>query len=304
MPSNLIKELSFEFDRPLTNDFYVKSVNDKELTIEGGNQRILMNKVKDVDSNNFDKQDIVGSWSYYDDNYSVTLNLYSDNTMSAVCNYKQMDQQDSITIMWILKSKIKGKWKVNDNTISFSYKKRDVSGDVLKLEISGKTFNEDEYNRLLLNKKEYVNNNAESVVSQMNIFNKDWIFSKRDEGTLYIGNTCFINEKYIVKCVCGEVIEEGNPYLYRNGYRGKYYVLEWCNWNCRQTVEEFEKEFEVVKNMPKHIVLLPYSVNSNGEQKFGDIIELYCPSETLGMQLQDTYAKGIINEYNIWEMNQ
>ena len=48
-------------------------------------------------------------------------------------------------------------------------------------------------------------------------------------------------------------------------------VLEWCEWDCTQSIEAFSGEFEKIRNSKKNIVLLPVE-NNNGNDVFNDII--------------------------------
>ncbi len=81
-------------------------------------------------------------------------------------------------------------------------------------------------------------------------------------------------------------IEDETGYLAKNGYTGHFVVLEWCDWNCRQSLDEYEQEFKKQKENAKHLVLLPVEFVDD-KDVFKDVIELDCPNSQLGLRLVD-----------------
>lgn len=95
-------------------------------------------------------------------------------------------------------------------------------------------------------------------------------------------------------------------YFAEQGYSGVFVVLEWCEWDCTQSIEAFSGEFEKRKNSKKNIVLLPIE-NHEGGDIFKDIIRVKCPNGKLGLHIQETmitesyYKNNILNRYKEWE---
>ena len=102
-------------------------------------------------------------------------------------------------------------------------------------------------------------------------------------------------------------IEGDKGYLVEQGYTGLYVVLEWCDWDCTQTIDDYSKEFEKQKDFNKHIVLLPVGTDENGNDQFKDIISIDCPSTRLGLRISDSeiselyYQNQIYKRYIDWK---
>lgn len=95
-------------------------------------------------------------------------------------------------------------------------------------------------------------------------------------------------------------------YFTEQGYSGLFVVLEWCEWDCSQSIEVFSKEFEKRKNSKKNILLLPVE-SVDGYDVFKDIIKIKCPKGKLGLHIQEItvsqsyYQDNILNRYNEWK---
>lgn len=122
-------------------------------------------------------------------------------------------------------------------------------------------------------------------------------------------------EKQRTSIVLG-IIEDKEGWLAKQGYSGSYIVLEWCDWDCTQTIGDFTVEFEKKRKYPKSITLLPVeNIEAIGLSKdktdkkavFKDIIHLECPEDLLGMRLMDfwtnmsDYQEQILEPYNNWK---
>ena len=101
-------------------------------------------------------------------------------------------------------------------------------------------------------------------------------------------------------------VEIPTGYLARRGYSGQFVILEWCDWNCTMTLDEFEIEFNRQKDNPKHLVLISLDT-SGGRDEFGNIIEIDTPSEPLGFRIFDStinqnyHYRTVIVPYTMWK---
>ena len=101
-------------------------------------------------------------------------------------------------------------------------------------------------------------------------------------------------------------IEGETGYLVEKGYKGLFVILEWCDWNCTMSIDDYSTEFEKQRNNEKHVVLLPVGTDDEGNDSFEDIIELECPSTPLGLRIQDReitqayYQKNVVQRYCNW----
>lgn len=103
-------------------------------------------------------------------------------------------------------------------------------------------------------------------------------------------------------------VEGDEGYMVEKGYTGLYVILEWCDWNCKQTVDDFAAEFEKQRENEKHIVLLPVE-SVEGKDVFKDIIELNSITTKLGLRIMDQsvgynyYKKNVLSKYKNFKMN-
>lgn len=101
-------------------------------------------------------------------------------------------------------------------------------------------------------------------------------------------------------------VEGDEGYFIEQGYSGEFIVLEWCEWDCTQSLEAFSEEFEKRRDTKKNIVLLPVE-NNNGNDVFKDIIRVECPEGKLGLRIMDEalpgsyYQENILNRYCEWK---
>lgn len=103
-------------------------------------------------------------------------------------------------------------------------------------------------------------------------------------------------------------VEGDEGYMVEKGYTGLYVILEWCDWNCKQTVDDFAAEFEKQRENEKHIVLLPVE-SVEGKDVFKDIIEFNSITTKLGLRIMDQsvgynyYKKNVLSRYKNFKMN-
>ena len=101
-------------------------------------------------------------------------------------------------------------------------------------------------------------------------------------------------------------VEGDEGYFIEQGYSGMFVVLEYCEWDCTQSIEALSEEYEKRKDTKKNIVLLPVEDN-NGVDVFKDIIRVECPEGKLGLRVKDKtlsgsyYQENILNRYQEWK---
>lgn len=93
-------------------------------------------------------------------------------------------------------------------------------------------------------------------------------------------------------------IEDPDGMLMKDGYKGEYIVLKWCDWNYTMTLDEFTKEFEKKKDKEKDIVLLPVELWGKPNRYGKKILVLHYPPGMLGIRLMDFHVsyKEYVNE--------
>lgn len=103
-------------------------------------------------------------------------------------------------------------------------------------------------------------------------------------------------------------VEGDEGYMVEKGYTGLYVILEWCDWNCKQTIDDFAAEFEKQRENEKHIVLLPVE-SVDGKDVFKNIIELNSITTKLGLRIMDQsvgynyYKKNVLSRYKQFKAN-
>lgn len=102
-------------------------------------------------------------------------------------------------------------------------------------------------------------------------------------------------------------VEGETGYLVEQGVTGLFVVLEWCDWNCTKSLDEYSREFEKQRDNNKRIVMLPIGTDEEGNDVFKKIIEYDCPSTPLGLRIQDSeisipyYESNILKRYSDWK---
>lgn len=119
------------------------------------------------------------------------------------------------------------------------------------------------------------------ALSLLNIFTDSINASVIDSTHIMMGEGHFTRISPSYPILIGQIGDNGG-YLVEKGYEGKYIILEWCDWNCRQDIDEFEIEFKRQKDNAKRIVLLPI-----GAEAFKDIVELDVPNNFLGINVKE-----------------
>ena len=238
----------------------------------------------------------------------VIMSFDEDHTMelSILAPYSQA-LNDSVTSHVLFSVKIGGNWTMKDDSLCIV---NDPASIVMDVDIDFDGVDEDTKNQLRPVLEEQFNQYKEELSVQLL---KDNSFN----GTVSVDNLTYteleINGVTLSKIaekrsiVIGR-IEGETGYLVEKGYKGLFVILEWCDWNCTMSVDDYSTEFEKQRDNEKHIVLLPVSTDEEGKDSFKEPIEINCPSTLLlGLRIQDMeisipyYEEDILKRYSEWK---
>ena len=102
--------------------------------------------------------------------------------------------------------------------------------------------------------------------------------------------------------VYGEVTED-EGYLVEQGLSGYFFILQWCDWNCTQSIDAFAETLATVKELPKDIILLPFEIKDDEIVCGDNLIHLKDCEGKLGLRIQGEnlpktfYQENVINRY-------
>ncbi len=83
-------------------------------------------------------------------------------------------------------------------------------------------------------------------------------------------------------CMIIADVEGGDTgYMVKNGYQGRFVILEWCGWKCTDTFEAFKRVFEQNKDKKKDILLL--SVGDNGLE---EVVRVKTKKKFMGLRIR------------------
>ena len=246
--------------------------------------------------------DIQGYWTYHDDDGSdVALDFKDDGTFDIMMKSLVSDSTDSTQVYMDLI--LSGVWQNHDNAVTLEVNPHNISYD---FDVKSKSIGIDGKDKLLQQMKKEMKPKMEELCQALSadkfIFGKDERLTEIDSATVMLGGQILQRCGPKKEVVLG-TIEGDDGYLIKQGFTGKYVVLQWCDWDCTQSIDDFAKEFERQKQNEKLIVLLPVE-NSNGSNIFKNVISIRCPKNPLGIRLMDLnisyyyYKKEILNRYN------
>lgn len=89
-------------------------------------------------------------------------------------------------------------------------------------------------------------------------------------------------------------------YMTKQGYKGDFVVLKWCDWECTQSLDDFVKALEESRDKPKDVILLPFETEG-GKTIYKDIIHLKGVEGILGIRLFDKVIARTLFEEQIIE---
>lgn len=320
-----------EYDQPQwDNDLFIRSISKNELIVENGvHDGIKFLKIKgkpqiakktQSNSDRVVTQDaasidevnplIYGKWEteFPDvEGGKVFLSFNDDRSMELEISAPYSEEMDdSIKVIFLIDVKLGGTWTMEGDSVTIvnnpALTKIDVDIDfegvendmkeILKPALAKEIDSQKEEFAIQLLKK----NSFEGIIP----------ITKLTESELELNNVSFSKVLPKHQIVIGR-IQGDKGFLVEKGFTGLYVILEWCDWNCTQTIDDYSKEFDKQKDFNKHIVLLPVGTDENGNDQFKDIISLDCPSTLLGLHINDSeiselyYQNQIFKRYIDWK---
>lgn len=306
---------------------YVKDLSKDRLVIDDGTvggltlYRLSKRRLKDS-SGKYGQQESVPDTGYnevveLDEDSKKLLGTWMcmiDGGMNAMCTYLFMDNgkvhfdiegtryqeyNEKISTILGMNIVIEGTWHLNGNFLKLRFDPAtfDVKFDVDLEGVEGSLKEE-----MLAAIRQNVETEKQDMA--MNLL---WQFTPDDEPKLEnMTDTSFVlngmefvrtdapenslEELAADKVVVVGRIEDPEGLLMKDGYRGEYIVLKWCDWNYTMTLEEFTEEFEKMKNEEKDIVLLPVEVWGKPNRYGKKILVLHYPPGMLGIRLLDFHV--------------
>ena len=320
-----------KYDQPQwDNDMFIRSISKNELIVENGvDEGIKFLKIKGkpqiakkTQSNNVkvDTQDaastdevnplIFGKWEtdFPDvEGGKVFLSFNDDRSIELEISAPYSEEMDdSIKVIFLIDVKLGGTWKMEGDSVTIVNNPALTKIDV-DIDFEGVENDMKEILKPALAKE--IDSQKEEFAMQLlkkNSFEGLIPVTRLSDSELEFNNLSFSRVLPKHQIVIGR-IQGDKGFLVEKGYTGLYVILEWCDWNCTQTIDDYSKEFEKQKDFNKHIVLLPVGTDDNGNDQFKDIISLDCPSTSLGLNIQDMslsesyYQDKILKRYVDWK---
>lgn len=320
-----------KYDHPQwDNDLFIRSLSKNELIVENGvDEGIKFLRIKGkpqiakksqsntdrVVTQDFTSTDdinplIFGKWEtdFPDvEGGKVFLSFNDDRSIEldiSVSYSEEMD--DSIKAICLIDIKLGGTWSLEGDSVTIVNNPALTKIDV-DIDFEGVENDLKEVLKPALVKE--FDSQKEELAMQLlkkNSFDGVIPVTKLTESKLELNNMSFSKVLPKHQIVIGR-IQGDKGFLVEKGYNGLYVILEWCDWNCTQTIDDYSKEFEKQKDFNKHIVLLPVGTDDNGNDQFKDIISLDCPSTPLGLHISDSeiselyYQNQIYKRYIDWK---
>ncbi len=249
---------------------------------------------------------LIGEWTMNipeSEKGKMNISLFDDYKMEINVQLPlQEPLNDSIIIKQLLSARIGGTWSEQGDSLKFFHNPALTDIDI-DIDIEGA--NAETKNALMTLIKRELETQKEEVVMQLlkaNFLATPLSIDSLTETHLILnGNSLSKVRQVVIGSIEGET-----GYLVEKGYQGSFVVLEWCDWNCTMSVDEYETEFKKQKDKAKHIVLLSVESDENGYDVFQNIIEIKCPSMLLGLRVQvkeinsSYYERTILNRYMNW----
>lgn len=313
------------------DEFFIRTFVKDTLTIEDGHENgvrfvRVKNKPKSVkqvktkekeyakeeisiERRDLDTSPIVGKWetpipnvpdskfvmSFAGDG-KVNLNINASFTQALT---------DSTTLSALFSVELNGTWTMDNDSLTIKNNPASMKID-MDLDVIG--VDEETQKQLLSTISDYFESQKEQLALQLlegNTFDGTMAISKLTSTEFEMNGNTFMRIPDKCYLVVGR-IEGDKGFLVEKGYSGRFIVLEWCDWNCTQTTDEYSSEFERKKDKDKSIVLLPVE-KETGSDVFKEIIHLKCPSGLLGLRIesmevpQSYYQTQILQRYLDWK---
>lgn len=313
------------------DEFFIRTFVKDTLTIEDGHENgIRFVRVKDkpksvkqvktkekentkgeisTERTDLDASPIVGKWETSIPNVpdsKVVMSFASDGKVSLNMNASLTQAlTDSTTLSVLLSVEFNGTWTMDNDSLT-------VKNNLASMKIDGDFDvvggDEETKKQLLPTISDYFESHKEQLALQLfkgNTFDETMVISKLTSTEFEMNGNTFVRIPDKCNLVVGR-IEGDKGFLVEKGYSGLFVVLEWCDWNCTQTTDEYSSEFERKKDKDKSIVLLPVEIET-GSDVFKEIIHLKCPSGLLGLRIesmevpQSYYQTQILQRYLDWK---
>lgn len=214
---------------------------------------------------------------------------------------------DDITVNVRLSVYLHGKWSANEDSLTL-YNDPSATSITTDLDIDGNLgeVQKAELKKQLLNEFEEQKNQIMMSMLQQNAFEGTFAVTSLDSTTLAFNGNTYRRVQDSQDVLYGEV-GNLNGLMREKGYTGSYFILEWCDWNCTNTVNDFSTEFSKQRNNSKHLILLPVEFINNSPV-FKDIIETEFPAGQLGFRVMDYNASDelrneITQRYFNWKIS-
>lgn len=320
--SSLLERMSF-MNTPLGNDWFIKSFNKQVLLLDDGSDKGMslvkikqkQDALKDFNKPHISKKkqindisdtQIIGEWGTTLPEFDVKIAFTDDKTMSLsfIINYKEA-LSDSLITNALFTITLGGDWDIEEEMLTI---KHDAAKTKIDCDVKVEGADAKSQKQLEEELKKYfesIKDEFALALLKENPFNGSIPFKISSSNKLTINEITFdkIEEK---KSIIIATAEGDEGYFTEQGYSGLFVVLEWCEWDCSQSIEVFSKEFEKRKNSKKNILLLPVE-SVDGYDVFKDIIKIKCPKGKLGLHIQEItvsqsyYQDNILKRYNEWE---
>lgn len=255
------------------------------------------------------KSGYVGCWQTHlqdPGNMNVQMCLFPNGEVNLDMDgviVQPLDNSASISIS--VEISINGTWKTTGTGFIMDADTSQVD-IVLDFKIQG--MSEDAIEQISPALQDYLNSAKQEFAQELRalFFKSDMNIEKVDSMKILIEGMEFAKLPSEIEVVIG-FVEGENGYLVEHGYKGPFAILEWCDWDCRDGIDEFETELEKQRENRKHVLLLPVE-SKDGHDDFKGVVELDVPEKTLlGMRIQTItlgypyYKKNVLRRFNAYK---
>lgn len=319
--SSYLKKLGFDYGK-MGTDFIINNLSKQRMKIVNeSSDTLTLIKTKEVpdisvlkDSCNMVEVDslvsLIGFWQTELPDASdskIELWFKDDGIFDMEFHLNILEEkEDTIPYKVYIDLNLSGTWVNDNNHVTMEFNTESYSDVFVKSEGLNSEKKESLERIIRTELQPKIEELVQKLANDTTFFGKDVIVSEVDSMHVDFSGSIMNRCPKQKELVLGE-IEGDDGYLIKQGYSGSYFILKWRNWDCTQSMDEFEEEFERQKNKEKKIVLLPYEI-VNDKIVFKDIITISCPKEKLGIRLRPVslpygYYKAVIKStYDTYRM--
>lgn len=261
-------------------EFFIKAIDKGSMIIDDGcgNELRLIKKKGKPDC--ISEGTLLGNWMYEDSITSVILSFNEEHriNMDLIVTIGKSNL-DRCAIS--LNMSMNGDWSMDNDIVSavFEPSSFNYKYDFLNLGLDEALENE---TRTELEK--YLEKALQDIIKSLGVNDSLYLKMSKD-GELQVDDVTLKKIPSSKEVAVGS-IDGQEGFLVKSGFTGMYSVLQWCDWNCNEDIEAFGKEFESKKDKNKTLILLPITADENGNDVFGDPIEMECPAGLLGLRIR------------------